>query len=370
MSKAAELAALIANVNNGSSLAAKNFIINGNMSVWQRATAATAAGNGQYNTVDRWMTWLNGGGAYNAEQSTGHLSDTGHENALKLSVTTADTSIAGGDYYSFVQFIEGKNAQSLQYGTSDAKPVTLSFWVRATKTGTNTIVFQKDDSTTYRMIKEYTINSSNTWEYKTITIEPDSNIKAGGGAIDNDTGRGIQITWILKYGSNYEGTADTWITAGNYTTTNQVNHMDSTSNTFYITGVQLEIGEKATEFEHEPYEATLRKCQRYYLKRQAGSTYSYWGSGHNSGATSAKLHQNFPVEMNHIPVLETTAANTFYAYSIDTVDLSDVPTINNPSVWGSAVTFPTGSGTLTAGRGANAIAKNTTSAYLAFESEL
>jgi len=367
MSKAAELAALIANVNNGSSLAAKNFIINGNMSVWQRATAATAAGNGQYNTVDRWMTWLNGGGAYNAEQSTGHLSDTGHENALKLSVTTADTSIAGGDYYSFVQFIEGKNAQSLQYGTSDAKPVTLSFWVRATKTGTNTIVFQKDDSTTYRMIKEYTINSSNTWEYKTITIEPDSNIKAGGGAIDNDTGRGIQITWILKYGSNYEGTADTWITAGNYTTTNQVNHMDSTSNTFYITGVQLEIGEKATEFEHEPYEATLAKCQRYCFVTPTGVAYSWAAlSGYCNTTSNALTFYQYPVQMRAAPTLSTSGnfqvADGHSTYSITS------QSIGEPNKYATRVDVAASG--LTVGRVAMVRNNNDTTAKITFAAEL
>jgi len=369
MSKAAELAALIANVNKGSSLANKNFIINGNMSCWQRATAATAQGNGQYNTVDRWKGWVNGGGAYTTEQSTGHLATTGHENALKFSVTTADTSIAAGDYYSFVQFIEGQNLQSLQYGTSDAKPITLSFWVKATKTGTNTVSITKDDSTAYRMIKEYTISSSNTWEYKTITIEPDSNIKAGGGAIANDTGRGFQITWILKYGSNYEGTADTWTTSGHYTTTNQVNHMDSTSNTFYITGVQLEIGEKATEFEHEPYETTLAKCQRYYIKYQAGSAYSYLGSGQVSASTTARIVFQFPTEMNHVPVLEQSANNTLNVYATDSEAFSADATINNPSNHSSAITCTVSSG-LTAKAGASITANNSTSAFLAFESEL
>ena len=266
MSKAAELAALIANVNKGSSLASKNLIQNGSFQVWQRGTSATAQVNSTYTIADRWRAWVNGGGAYTTEQSTGHLATTGHENALKFSVTTADTSIAAGDYYSFAHRIEAQNLQSLQYGTSDAKPVTLSFWVRATKTGTNTVSITKDDSTTYRIIKEYTISSSNTWEYKEITFFPDSNIKAGGGAIANDNGTGFQLLWILKYGSTYEGTADTWITAGHYTTTNQVNHMDSTSNTFYITGVQLEIGEKATEFEHEPHGTTLQKCHRYFQR--------------------------------------------------------------------------------------------------------
>jgi len=266
MSKAAELAALIANVNKGSSLAAKNFVQNGSFQVWQRATSATAQTDGGYKTADRWFGWVSGGGAYTTEKSTGNLADTGHENALKVAVTTADTSIASGDYYAITHRIEAQNLQSLQYGSANAKPVTLSFWVKATKTGINTLSLTKDDSTAIRMVKEYTINSSNTWEYKTMTFNPDSSIKTAASAIVNDNGRGFQLNWVLKYGSTYDGTADAWTTSSHFTTTNGVNNMDSTSNTFFLTGVQLEIGEKATEFEHEPYETTLSKCLRYYQK--------------------------------------------------------------------------------------------------------
>jgi len=265
MSKAAELAALIANVNKGSSLANKNFIINGGMQVWQRATAATAAVDGAYKTVDRFFNWVSGGGAYTTEQSTGHLATTGHENALKLAVTTADTSIAAGDYYVIGYKIEAQNLQSFKYGSSSANAVTLSFWIRATKTGTHTLFFSKNDSTQYIYVAEYTISASDTWEHKTITIEPDSNIKAAGGAITDDNGAGITIGFVLKEGSNYEGaTANAWNTS-KYTTSNQVNNMDSTSNTWYLTGVQLEIG-KATEFEYEPYDVTLQKCLRYHYQ--------------------------------------------------------------------------------------------------------
>ena len=263
MSKAAELAALIANVNKGSSLAAKNFIINGNMTVAQRATSATASGNGTYNTIDRWMTFDGNDGAFTSEQST----DTpeGFSNSLKLACTTADTSLAANTYASFTQVIEAQNLQSLDYGSSDAKPITLSFWVKSNKTGTYCIAVEKNDSTLYRFVKEYTISSVNTWEYKTITVEPDSNIKAGAGAIANDNGQGLRVLWSLGHGSDNTGATDnTWHTGNQFATNNQVNWMDSTSNTFYITGVQLEIGEKATEFESEPFETTLRKCQRYY----------------------------------------------------------------------------------------------------------
>ena len=273
MSKAAELAALIANVNKGSSLANKNFVQNGSFQVWQRATAATAQTDGAYKTADRWFGWVSGGGAYTTEQSTGNLADTGHENALKVAVTTADTSIASGDYYAITHRIEAQNLQSLQYGSANAKPVTLSFWVKATKTGINTLSLTKDDSTAIRMVKEYTINSSDTWEYKTMTFVPDSSIKTAASAIVDDNGRGFQLNWVLKYGSTYNGTADAWTTSSHFTTSNGVNNMDSTSNTFYITGVQLEIGEKATEFEHEPFETTLSKCHRYYQEVSIGVMY-------------------------------------------------------------------------------------------------
>ena len=282
MSKAAELAALIANVNKGSSLANKNFVQNGSFQVWQRATAATAQTDGAYKTADRWFGWVSGGGAYTTEQSTGNLADTGHENALKVAVTTADTSIASGDYYAITHRIEAQNLQSLQYGSANAKPVTLSFWVKATKTGINTLSLTKDDSTAIRMVKEYTINSSDTWEYKTMTFVPDSSIKTAASAIVDDNGRGFQLNWVLKYGSTYNGTADAWTTSSHFTTSNGVNNMDSTSNTFYITGVQLEIGEKATEFEHESYEATLRKCHRYFVKINddftGSNAYHAWSS--------------------------------------------------------------------------------------------
>ena len=285
MSKAAELAALIANVNKGSSLAAKNFIINGGMQVWQRATAATAAVDGAYKTVDRFFNWVSGGGAYTTEKSTGHLATTGHENALKVAVTTADTSIASGDYYLIGHKIEAQNLQSLQYGSSSAKTITLSFWIRATKTGTHTLFVSKNDSTQYIYVAEYTISASDTWEHKTITIEPDSNIKSGAGAIVNDNGAGFTIGWILKEGSNYDGTANAWQTA-KYTTSNQVNNMDSTSNTWYITGVVLNEGSKAETFK-ETYAETLAKCERYFQKldfsgshlgtihRNTGSGYGY-----------------------------------------------------------------------------------------------
>ena len=374
MSKAAELAALIANVNKGSSLAAKNFIINGAMTVAQRGTSAVAVGSGTYPSVDRIKCWESTDGAYTGEQSTSVPSGQGFSNSTKLAVTTADTSLAASQYSQIAQVIEAQNLQSLAYGTSDAKTITLSFWVRSNKTGTYCVTIVKEDSTTAHYVKEYSISSADTWEKKTITIVPDSNITSGAGAIANDNGAGLIVYWNLAMGTTFDDATDNaWSTNTNHwSTTNQVNWMDSTSNTFYLTGVQLEIGEKATEFEHEPYEATLAKCQRYYLRRnsESGQVYTYFGAGHVSNAGAARVYTTFPVQMNHVPVLETTGtASNYVCFNIDTDALTSM-TITNASLNESGLTLNDSGNNLTAGRGCNLIGNNTTDAFIAFESEL
>ena len=251
----------------------RNLIINGAMQVAQRGTSATAAVNTTFSTVDRFKFFLNNANAYTTERSTGHLADTGHDTALKISVTTADTSLATGDYYSFLQPIEAQDVQQLQYGTSSAKEMTLSFWVRATKAGTQAMFVTKNDATSYNFVQEYTINQSDTWEYKTVTIPP-----LTASAITNDSGIGIRVGWILAYGSAYHtSTIGSWTTNTNaFSTANAVNNMDSTSNTLYLTGVQLELGKVATPFEHRSYGEELALCQRYY---ERWSGVGHYGSG-------------------------------------------------------------------------------------------
>tara|TARA_S200002703_G_scaffold153651_1_gene155436 strand:+ start:380 stop:1438 length:1059 start_codon:yes stop_codon:yes gene_type:complete len=262
MSKAAELAALI---GSQTALSNRNLIINSAMQVAQRGTSAVAAAN-DYATVDRFEFFEGTDGAYTSEQSS--TTPDGFANSLKLAVTTADGTLATGQYAYFLQAIEAQNLQHLKYGTVSAESVTLSFWVRSSKTGTYCIAVDKNDSTRYHFIKEYSISVADTWEHKTITISPDSNIKASGGAIANDNGLGFRVFWWLAAGDDFDGGTDnTWTsTTSDFTTSNQVNWMDSTSNTFYITGVQLEVGETATPFEHRTYGDELRRCQRYYYQ--------------------------------------------------------------------------------------------------------
>ena len=285
-----------------SPLSNRNMIINGGMQVWQRATAATAASG--YDTVDRWKMNENSDGAMTSQKHTMSLADlntTGHATALQLDVTTADSSIAASQYVYFLQNIEAQNLQHLQYGTANAQTITLSFWVKSNKTGVYNTHIYKSDTTTYNSFREYTISSANTWEKKTITITPTAGsttlITNSGGVINNDTGVGIQVGFGLAWGSNFHGTNDTWTASNLYATSNQVNWMDSTSNNFYITGVQLELGSSATPFEVRSYTDEELRCHRYYVKWGNTGWMACAGSGSNY-ANGARLELTVPMRAN------------------------------------------------------------------------
>ena len=269
MTKAAELAKMGEVLTNSHIGGRRNIIINGDFQCWQRGTSATNAANNFL--ADRFRTNENTDGAWTVEQSSDHPTGAGF--SLKSQVTTADTSIGSGQYNYLHQNIEAQNLQGLNYGTSDAKDFTLSFWVKSNKTGTYCIVVRKFDNTTYHLVHEYTISSADTWEKKTITITPTAGstsfITAAAGAHDQDTGTGFQIGWILSMGSNLNGgTNNTWTaTTSHYATTSQVNWMDNTSNNFYLAQVQLEEGSQATPFEHRTFGEELSLCQRYFHKQ-------------------------------------------------------------------------------------------------------
>jgi len=274
-----------------SPLSNRNMIINGAMQVWQRATAATAAADA-YHTVDRWKFNKYNDGAYTSEKYglvVDEINTTGHSTALKLVCTTADASLAGGQYAYVQTNIEGQDLQHLQYGSANAKTITLSFWIKSNKTGIYTILLRKMDTTGYFYPKEYTINTANTWEQKTITITPTAGstslITSAAGKIDNDSGSGIMLQFGLAWGSNYNnGTDNTWATSG-YSTTNQVNWMDTLNNNLYITGVQLELGSNATPFEHRSYTEEFFKCNRYYTQIATTNDYSHivcWAIGNSN----------------------------------------------------------------------------------------
>jgi hypothetical protein len=295
----------------------RNILINGGMTVWQRASSATAATNSDYTTADRWETYVSGGGAYTTERSTGHLADTGHDTALKITVTTADTPLASGDYYSFLQKVEAQNLQQLCYGTASAKHMNVSFWVRATKAGPQSFFITKNDSTEYHFVHEFNINASDTWEYKTITVPP---LTASAGSIANDNGLGVQVGWILGYGSAYHAsTTDAWVqSTTQFATATSVNNMDTVGNTFYLTGVQLELGKVATPFEHRSYGEELALCQRFFCipvnnvdEDGNSSTISAIGVGRGAaGGATVVYALHSPVPMRDRP--EITSSGSYY----------------------------------------------------------
>ena len=324
----------------------KNLIINGDFRIFQRASGSTAVGNGTYSTADRFKTHFSNDGAATTQQYTMSDADratTGHSFAWQWDVGTADTSLASGQLAYFRQFIEAQNCSGLAYGSSAAKTLTLSFWVKSAKTGTYCCTIHKHDSTTYNLPIEYSISSADTWEHKTLVISPTAGstslITGSGGDIAQDNGKGIIIDWWLASGSDYTGgTNNTWSSNTNHlATTNQVNWLDSTDNDFFITGIQFEIGDQATDFEHLPFDIQLTRCLRYYydlastgIISPGAPTYICNCTYYVASVMFGFLH--FPTVMRTEPTLTTTnASNTFYFYRDNQGDGLDDLSLNSQS---------------------------------------
>jgi hypothetical protein len=320
-----DLANMVENVAPSSTIPDVNFrniIINGDMSIAQRATSQASITSSGYYTIDRIRTAINNGGTWTQSQSTEVPTGQGFATSLKMDCTTADTSLASGDFLHVQIPIEAQYLQYLKYGTSSAETLTLSFWVRSNKTGTYCICLQKSDNTRYDFVAEYSISSADTWEKKTITIAPDSNIQAAGGAIDNDSGEGMKLKFTLL-SSGRTGTNNTWNSSTPADcTSNQVNLADSTSNEWYVTGVQLEAGTSASDFEFLPTDVNLRRCQRYYWRNNGAN--SAFGSGVFASSTAGQLYVKFPTTMrsapsfsfsNNIYVGSGTSSNTISSLS-------------------------------------------------------
>ncbi len=239
----------------------RNIIINGDMSIAQRGTSSSSVTSAAYRTVDRWYHNVTTMGTWTLSQSTDVPSGQGFAKSAKWDCTTADASPSGSDRIMFQQYIEGQNLQYLKKGTANAESLTASFWVKSNKTGTY-IVEIRDVDNGRHISKSYTISSANTWEKKTVTFEGDTT-----GALDNDNAGSIRFNFWLGGSSAFtSGTlATSW---SSYADANravgQVNLADSTSNEWYITGVQLEAGTSASDFEFLPVDVNLRRCQRYY----------------------------------------------------------------------------------------------------------
>ena len=240
----------------------RNILINGDMKIAQRATSTSSITGNGYHTVDRMNSIISSQGTWTQSQSTTVPTGQGFTKSLKMDCTTADASPAASDILRIQQAIEGQNLQHLKYGTSSAESTTLSFWVRSNKTGT--YVIQLLNGAVSRQVgKTYTISSADTWEKKTITFPGDTST-----ALDNDNSAELYVQFCLGTGSNRSsGTlSSTWksFVSADQFAGQTVNLADSTSNEWYITGIQLEVGEIATDFEHLPFDVQEKRCFRYF----------------------------------------------------------------------------------------------------------
>jgi len=241
----------------------RNIIINGDMSIAQRATSVSSLTSSGYRALDRFRCVIVTAGTWTISQSTTVPSGQGFATSMKWDNTTADGSLGASDFVSVQQFIEGQNLQYLKKGTSSAESLTVSFWVRSNKTGTY-ILELKDNDNTRAISQSYTISSADTWEKKELTFAGDTT-----GTLDNDSNASFLVQFALAAGSDYtSGSLQTsW---GAETTANryvgQVNLADSTSNEWYMTGLQVEVGTAASNFEFLPHDVNLTRCQRYFEK--------------------------------------------------------------------------------------------------------
>ena len=303
MSKAAELAALI---GSQSSLSNRNLIINGAMTVHQRSGTITADSSGKY-SLDRWQLWDNGDGGFDVTQST--EAPAGFKNSLKVDVTSADTSIAALDYKLLYYSFEGYDMSHLEWGTANAKTVTISFWVRSTTTGDHSVGIRGGDGSNYNCyMTTYNISSANTWEYKTVTIPGDTTVSS----YNTDNTHWGTLAFSFATGSTYTVTANETFEAGNLVTaTGAVNLFSSASNDWYITGVQLEVGEQATPFEHRSYGDELARCQRYcnaLLEYGTGDTDSNRCYNSDYADSNGMVRLGYP-KMRTTPTLTYSIAN-------------------------------------------------------------
>ena len=367
MSKAAELANLIGNINAGGGGVNRNVVINGAMNVAQRGdvTDKTAA---SYGGPDRFAVGITSHGTYAVSQSSTVPSGKGFANSYKLDCTTADTSVGSNAEVTIQHRFEGQNLQTLRKGTSEAKPITATFYCRSNLTGTFTLEFFDNDNSR-QCSKNFTISSADTWEFKSITFPADTT-----GTFGNDNLQSAVLVWWLAAGSDFtSGTQNTSAFASN-TNANRVsssivNMSSSTDNEFLLTGVQLEVGQNPTEFEHEPVERTLAKCQRYFWNIQ-GSNQPV-GAGATWNASYIHVNIAHPVEMRANPDFVITTGTNYYQTvngggGWETFDGDDDQQF--VSTLGSILQFNSGV-SVTAGRSISVSTANS-SADMAWNSEL
>jgi hypothetical protein len=364
MTKAAELAKMGEVLTNSQIGGRRNIIINGAMQISQRSTSVSSLNSDGYHTLDRWKMAFNTSGDITMSQDS---SDTpnGFGSALKISTTTADTSIAGGEYLLLQCLNEGQNLQSIKKGTADAETLTLSFYVKGNANATYAVELSDDDNGR-KVSKTFSVTSS--WNRVVLTFPADAT-----GELTNDNNNSLVVRFFLHAGSDYtSGTLNSnW--SGSPASGSRAagidSILDSTSRTFHLTGVQLEVGEQATPFEHRSFGEELALCERYYFVLNDGGTDSGELIGNQYGYSSTQSEGVVRWgEMRASPSLVHPTGSDYYSISSsgDTTDFNNMLTYKFTKR--SGLLYKTGL-SITQGRSYR-FSINNASAYLHLDAEL
>jgi len=344
---------------SGGAFSFKNRILNGDMRIDQRNAGAslTVNDNAPFYPVDRWQAFgQSGDGVYTIQQST--TAPTGFNNSVIATVTTADASIGSTQTYLIRQRIEGFNFADLGFGTASAKTVTASFWVRSSLTGTFGGALVNGGSDRSNPFT-YTISVADTWEYKTVTITGDTT-----GTWSSDNSTGAMLTFSLGTGTSRLGTPGTWAAVNYQGATGQTNLIATNGATWYITGVQLEVGSVATPFERRPYGTEFMLCQRYYQTINAVTAIGNFFD--NTQAIGAVF---YPVAMRASPTVSASGALNLTDTGANYTQSSAVFTSSTLDQYSAAVRFNNLTGT-TAYRPYFYNYSNSSNRFLQFSAEL
>ena len=291
-----------ASANILSNYSNRSVVYNGAMKIAQRGTNFTGVTASGTFPVDRFLFHVGSLGTWTLSQSTDVPTGQGLGHSIKCDVTTANASPSGTAYARIDQRFEGQDLQRFCKGTSSAKNFAVSFWVKSPKTGTHIVQLQDQDNSR-TVSKAYTVSSANTWEKKELIFPADTT-----GAFGNDNGGSLFLCFYLAVGTGYQGGTlqTTWGTPVNNTrATGQVNVADSTSNDFYLTGVQMEASSYCSEFEHRSFGDELNRCQRYYQQFVGLSDQAALGFGRSNSTTVAECNVPLSVPLRASPTLNS-----------------------------------------------------------------
>jgi len=337
----------------------RNRIINGDMRIDQRNAGASITPTATTYSVDRWQATVNVSSKASFDQTT--TAPTGFNNSMLITSLSA-YSVAAGDVVTYRQQIEGFNISDLGWGTSSAKTITVLFWVRSSLTGTfGGSVKNGGSDRSYPFT--YTISGADTWEQKSVTIAGDT---SGTWATDNTSG--LILSFGIGVGSTTSGTAGAWAGTNYNSATGATSVLATNGATFYITGVQLEVGSVATPFERRPYGTELALCQRYFTKFGSGVAFEAYSMGEATGSTSIRFLMQCPVVMRSSPTLSVGGSGLVWSLDRVGTALSSF-SLAQATTQIQSITANTANN-ITAGQVGSVTAGNFTNTSVSFSSEL